>query len=111
VTEHAPALPASVTIAIRQRLARLAPELVELLRTAASIGREFDAALLAAVAELPLEQTEEWLRTACSAKLVRADPAGIFAFGHDKIRESLYEEVTAARRRRLHAFIGQALEG
>jgi predicted ATPase/DNA-binding NarL/FixJ family response regulator len=111
VTQDAPLLPASVMIAIRQRLARLAPELVELLRAAAIIGREFDAALLAAVAGLPIERTEEWLRAACNAKLVRADPSGIFAFGHDKIRESLYAEVTATRRRRLHEFIGQALEG
>jgi DNA-binding CsgD family transcriptional regulator len=111
ITQNAPALPASVIIAIRQRLARLAPELVELLRAAAIIGREFDAALLAAVAGLPIEQTEEWLHVACDTKLVRASPAGGFAFGHDKIRESLYEEVTAARRRRLHQFIGQALEG
>ena len=85
----APALPASVTIAIRQRLARLPAELVELLRAAAIIGREFDAALLAAVAGLSIEQTEEWLRAACNAKLVRAEPSGLFAFGHDMIRESL----------------------
>lgn len=111
-TADPPALPASVTIAIRQRLDRLAPEVVELLRAAAIIGREFDSALLADIAGLPAEHVEERLHEAAGARLVvRAAPAGVFAFGHDKIRESLYEEVTATRRRRLHAFIGQALEG
>ncbi len=32
---------------MRQRLARLAPEIVDLLRIAAIVGRSFDAALLA----------------------------------------------------------------
>jgi DNA-binding CsgD family transcriptional regulator/tetratricopeptide (TPR) repeat protein len=105
-----PALPASVTIAIRQRLVRLAPEVVELLRAAAIIGREFDTTLLAAVAGVPVEQAEEWLRAVVAARLVRLDSAGVFAFGHDKIRECLYEEITATRRRRLHQVIGQALE-
>jgi DNA-binding NarL/FixJ family response regulator len=110
-TPDPPALPASVTIAIHQRLARLAPQIVDLLRAGAIIGREFDTALLADVAGLPAEQIEEWLRDAVGAQLLRVEPSGAFAFSHDKIRESLYEEVTAARRRRLHEFIGQALEG
>ena len=42
-TTAEPALPASIVGAVRQRLSRLAPEVVELLRVAAIIGRTFDA--------------------------------------------------------------------
>src|SRR5439155_5689573 len=103
-------LPPSIAGAVRQRLARLAPEVVELLRTAAIVGRAFDVALLAAVAGQEPEAVEEHLRAAARARLLRADGAEAFSFGHDKIRECLYEEVTAVRRRRLHGLIGRALE-
>ncbi len=105
-----PALPPGIVGAVRQRLARLSPEVVELLRTAAIIGRTFDAALLAEVAGQDAEAVEERLREAAHASLVRHDARGRFTFTHDKVRESLYEEVTSARRTRLHGFIGRALE-
>lgn len=106
----APPLPASLTIAIRQRLARLESESLDLLRTAAIVGRTFDASLLAEVAAQPPEQVEQRLRAAAEARVLRASLAGVFEFSHDKIRESLYEEVTSAGRRRLHQAIGRALE-
>jgi DNA-binding CsgD family transcriptional regulator len=103
-------LPSSIVDAVHQRLSRLSPLVVELLRTAAIIGRTFDMALLAEVTGLELETVEERLREAARARLIRPGGAGAFTFGHDKIRESLYEEVTTIRRRRLHGFIGRALE-
>ncbi|HEX5506690.1 MAG TPA: AAA family ATPase [Thermomicrobiales bacterium] len=105
-----PALPPSIAGAVRQRLARLPAEVVELLRTAAIVGRAFDVALLADVAGQEPEAVEERLRDAAAAGLLRADGAEAFAFSHDKIRECLYDEVTAVRRRRLHGLIGRALE-
>jgi DNA-binding CsgD family transcriptional regulator len=105
-----PTLPPSIVDAVRQRLSRLSALVVELLRTAAIIGRTFDMALLAEVTGLELETVEERLREAARARLIRPGVAGAFTFSHDKIRESLYEEVTTVRRRRLHGFIGRALE-
>ena len=105
------ALPSSIVGAVRQRLARLAPEVVELLRGAAIIGRRFDAALLAEVAGQELDAVEDRLVDASRVLLIHSNPTGTFTFSHDKIRECLYAEVTATRRRRLHGFIGQALEG
>lgn len=103
-------LPASIVGAVRQRLARLPQEVVDLLRTAALIGRTFDMELLAEVAGQELEQVEELLRLAGQAYLLRPEPGDSFSFSHDKIRECLYEDVTSVRRRRLHGFIGRALE-
>ncbi|MGH2391222.1 MAG: ATP-binding protein, partial [Chloroflexota bacterium] len=109
-TTGEPALPAGIAGAIRRRLSHLPPEVAELLRTAAIIGRTFDASLLAHAAGREPEWIEDRLQEAVIAHLVRADPADTFAFSHDKIRECLYNEVTTIRRRRLHGFIGRALE-
>jgi len=105
------ALPPSIVGAIRQRLARLAPVVVDHLRIAAIIGRTFSTALLAEVEGREAEAVEEKLLAAERAHLIRGDRAGVFTFGHDNIRECLYAEVSSARRRRLHGQIGLALEG
>ena len=110
-------LPLGITGAVRQRLARLSPELLDLLRTAAIIGRVFDPPLLAEAADQEEEAAEERLLEGCRAGVIQPLPAagggareGCFTFQHDTIRETLYAEVTAVRRRRLHGFIGRALE-
>jgi predicted ATPase len=103
-------LPPSIIGAIRQRLARVPPAVVDQLRIAAIIGRTFPASLLAEVQGREVEEVEELLLVGERARLVRGDQAGAFAFSHDKIRECLYAEVSTARRRRLHERVGLALE-
>ncbi len=103
-------LPPGIVSAVRQRLARLSPEVVDQLRVASIIGRTFEAAPLAAVIEQDVETVEERLIEACRAGLVRQDGEGTYTFSHDKIRESLYAEVSSARRGRLHEAIGRELE-
>lgn len=108
--ETTPALPPSIAGAVRQRLTRLAPEVVELLRIAAIIGRTFDITMLADVAGEDVEVVEARLRDAVQARLIRPDRDELLTFSHDKIRECLYDEVTAIRRRRLHGLIGRVFE-
>ncbi len=103
-------LPPSIVGAIRQRLARLTPAVIDHLRVAAIIGRTFASALLAEVEGREAEAVEEELLAAERVHLIRGDRAGVFTFGHDKVRECLYAEVSNARRRRLHGQIGLALE-
>jgi len=102
-------LPATIAAVIAPRLARLDPASGELLRTAAAIGRRFDPALLATVVGRDVEWAEERLAGAVAAHLLRAD-ADEYTFAHDTIRAALYAALTPARRRRLHGFIGRALE-
>jgi predicted ATPase/DNA-binding CsgD family transcriptional regulator len=112
-TAQAPALPPGIAGAVRQRLARLRPETVALLRTAAILGRTFDSALLAEVVGQDVEAVEESLREAAQASLFNSATTGAesaYTFSHDKIRESLYDDMTRARRQRLHGFVGHALE-
>jgi DNA-binding CsgD family transcriptional regulator len=103
-------LPATIVSAVRQRLSRLPLETVEYLRTAAIMGRTFKVAFLAEVLGQPEEVVEEALQIATQARLIRPEQPGAFIFSHDLIRECLYDEVTAARRKRLHGLIGQVLE-
>jgi predicted ATPase/DNA-binding CsgD family transcriptional regulator len=98
-----------IVSAVRQRLTRLAPHVIDLLRTAAIIGRTFDEMLLADVLGQEVEVVEEALQQAVLMHLIHVVDPGIFTFSHDQIRECLYEEVTPARRQRLHGFIGRAL--
>lgn len=99
-----------IVSAIRQRLTFLSAEAVDLLRTAAIIGRTFETELLADVTGLDIELVEERLQEAVRSRLVRTSESGALLFSHDKIRECLYQEVTPRRRQRLHGFIGHALE-
>lgn len=102
-------LPPGIVSAIRQRLSHLPAEVVDMLRIAAIIGRAFPPGLLATAAGRDIETVEDRLLQASRAGLVR--PAeDVFLFTHDKIRESLYAEVSTARRTRLHEGIGRALE-
>jgi DNA-binding CsgD family transcriptional regulator len=102
-------LPAGIERAIRQRLARLPAESVDLLATAAIIGRVFPLDLLAQVRGEPIENVEDRLSAPLASGLIRA-AGDDYAFSHDTIRDCLYGEVTPGRRRRLHGFIGQAIE-
>ncbi len=103
-------LPSSVFSAVRQRINRLAPQVITLLQTAAIIGRTFDTALLAEVVDQDREAVEEHLQQAAQARLIRSEQAGTFTFSHDTIRACLYNEVSSSRRTRLHTLIGRRLE-
>ena len=103
-------LPASISSLIRRRFARLPQEVLETLRTAAILGRTFTGSFLAEVVGHDEEVVEEWLYSAVQAGILRFDPPEVYTFSHDTLRESLYREVTPARRRRLHGFIGRVLE-
>lgn len=110
VAPPAGALPHGITGAIRQRLARLSPAVLDLLRTAAIVGRQFDVTILADAAGEDGEAVEAWLAEGERVGLIRPVDDDTWTFTHDKIREALYADVTALRRRRLHGFIGRALE-
>jgi predicted ATPase len=103
-------LPPRVAEAIRMRLARMDPTVVELLRIAAVVGRSCEPTLLARVTQRDVEHVEDLLLAAARAQLVRSEPDGAYAFTHDMVRETLSAEVGRERRKRLHQAIGEALE-
>jgi len=104
------AIPQSVKEAIGRRLNRLSQADVDLLHTAAALGKTFEFAELAAVTTTSEDQILDALDEVSAAQLIRAERGETFTFTHDKIREVLYEELNPIRRQRLHQRIGEALE-
>ena len=105
-------IPQSVKAAIGHRLDRVSPECSEVLRAAAVLGKtfEFDE-LLAVAGERGEDVLLDAVDAAVSAQLLTAGRDSSFAFTHDKIREVLYEELNAIRRRRLHRRTADGLQG
>jgi tetratricopeptide (TPR) repeat protein len=105
----------------RQRLRRLSPLCNQALSTASIIGREFDFSLVQRLTGDP-SAGSAWRTTddALSAALDEALRANLveeiprqpqrYQFSHSLIQQALSEELSAARRVRLHARIGEALE-
>src|SRR5439155_22315375 len=71
-------LPASISGLIRYRLARLPPEVLETLRTAAILGRTFEGSFLAEVMGQDEELVEERLLTAVRAGVLHSDPPEMY---------------------------------
>lgn len=105
------AIPASLHDSLMARLDRL-PGVREVAQIAACIGREFDYALLAAVAGLPGAQIDEALDRLAEAQLVfrrGAAPAVHHVFKHALVRDAAYASLLHSRRRTIHGVIAAAL--
>ncbi len=111
------AIPQSIKEAIGRRLNRLSTESIEVLQHAAILGKVFDFQELVAVYAngngSSIEKENHLLDAldeGLNAQLIRAMEGESFSFTHDKIRETLYEEMNSIRRRRLHHKLAQGLE-
>jgi predicted ATPase/DNA-binding winged helix-turn-helix (wHTH) protein len=98
---------------IGQRLSRLSDACNRVLSVAAIIGREFDATLLEAIADLPGSELLDSIEEATRAQLVSEskEVSGRFEFMHALIRETLYNELSSPRRVKLHRRVADAIEG
>jgi eukaryotic-like serine/threonine-protein kinase len=105
-------IPRGVREVIGRRLDRLPPDCHRLLTLAAVVGRDFSFSVLAPLSGIGEERLLEALDEAVAARVVVEVPraAGQYSFAHALIRETLYDELTAARRVRLHKNVGEALE-
>ncbi|HLF08460.1 MAG TPA: hypothetical protein VI789_03835, partial [Dehalococcoidia bacterium] len=106
-------VPEGLRDVIGKRLSRLSPECNRLLSVAAVIGRDFDLATLRAVTaveeEAMLSSLEEAVRVGVLEE--RSQPGRVlYRFAHAFFRQTLYEEMIAPRRLRLHQEIARALE-
>jgi predicted ATPase len=104
------AIPQSVKEAIGRRLNRLAPSTLDVLHAAAVIGKTFPYDLLATSLGLGEGDLLQALDDATAAQLVAPVQGEAYAFTHDKIRETLYDEINPIRRRRLHLRVAEGLE-
>jgi hypothetical protein len=105
-------IPDEVRTLLRRRRADLPDEAVQALRVAAVIGREFDFRVLERTSSLDVGRLLGVLDAAEAAGVLAEDPAypRRYAFVHELVRETLYDELTPADRVGLHRTIGGVLE-
>jgi predicted ATPase len=106
-------LPEGVREVVGQRLNRLSGLCNHVLTTASVIGREFDFRLLRLLYQ---DSSEEALLSALDEALEarvieEAEGQERYQFSHALIGQTLAGELSSSRRVRLHARIGEALEG
>jgi predicted ATPase len=106
-------IPEGLRDVIGRRLSRLGAACNRLLTMAAVIGREFDLQTLQRVAEIEeealLAALEEALRAAVLEEHATVG-AVRYRFTHAFFQQTLYEEIIAPRRIRLHQQVGRAIE-
>jgi DNA-binding CsgD family transcriptional regulator/tetratricopeptide (TPR) repeat protein len=106
-------VPMGIREAVGQRLNRRSEQCNRTLTTASVIGREFSLHLIAHLMEdLSEENLLEVLEEALTAGVIEELPGPVerYQFAHALIQDTLVSELSAARRARLHARIGEALE-
>jgi class 3 adenylate cyclase len=105
-------IPQGVREVVGRRLDHLSEECNEVLAVASVAGREFDIDLLAELIGRDIEALSSLLDEGVSARLVveAPRPLGRYTFSHALIRQTLYEELSPARRALLHRRIADAIE-
>jgi hypothetical protein len=96
---------------VRRRLDSLSGACRELLAAGAVVGPDFQPALVGSVARLPARRVSGLLEEARAARLIERAPASDrHRFVHALVREVLYGDLPAGRRRQLHHQAGAAIE-
>ncbi len=101
--------PDGIRQVIGKRLSRLSPPAGQLLQVAAVAGDGFSCDLLQAATGLQPDDLLDALDEALQSDLIREE-GDRFQFGHTLIRQTLYRELNAARRTRLHRQVAEAME-
>jgi predicted ATPase len=105
-------LPHGVREVVRERLRRLDPATIEVLQVAATLGSQFQLAVMEQVLDLSREQLVEALGRAAVHGVLADTPMtpGGYGFVHGPVRQTLYEDIPVAARLQLHLRVGRALE-
>jgi len=106
-------IPEGIREVIGKRLNQLSADCNRILQIAAVVGRQFEPRLLEyLVGDIQSEFLSEALEESIHSGVVVESGfrSETFRFSHALIRETLYDEINSARRPRLHAQVGQAIE-
>lgn len=105
-------LPESVLEVVRQRVDRLGADVHRALSAASVIGRDFDLTVLSHVLDEPDDTVLDVLERAVAASVIE-EVDGVedrFTFTHALAQHTMESELSAARRRRCHRRIAEAIE-
>ena len=105
-------IPEGVRDVVGRRLARLSAEANTVLRLAAALGSDFELASLQAAGDLDEDAVLSAVEEALAARLLvePSGPTARYRFSHALVRQTIYDELSGARRAVLHRRIGEALE-
>ncbi|HWQ46993.1 MAG TPA: protein kinase, partial [Longilinea sp.] len=106
-------IPQSIRLTIQTRLSHLSEETHDILRTAATIGREFSFKLLQKATGKEEDELIDSLEQAEMAQIIRELPRGrigvSFAFAHALIPNTLKEGLGGLRRQKLHRRVAESI--
>jgi predicted ATPase/tetratricopeptide (TPR) repeat protein len=105
-------LPGSIREVVGRRVARLGDKAMYVLSRAAVIGRDFELDVLNRVGDAEEDDLLDILEGAEQAALVAEDegPGTRYRFVHALIQQTLYQDLSTARRRRTHERVAETLE-
>jgi tetratricopeptide (TPR) repeat protein/predicted Ser/Thr protein kinase len=105
-------LPEGIREVIGKRVSRLSDDCRRVLAFASVIGRDFALPVLQSVVEISEDRLLDILDEAQAAQLIHEAPGNVegYTFTHALMRETLYSELSAARRVRLHRRVADVLE-
>ena len=101
------AIPDTVEALIAARLDQFSARDRVLIQEASVFGMDLDLGILAAVLGPQAADEDRWNRL---STLVRPVAPGVWRFGHDLFRQTIYEAVSYRRRREIHGRIGDLIE-
>jgi len=103
-------IPASLGDVIATRLDAVPAKVLDVLRRAAVVGRDFDLPLLARLTGADVVTVADRVDEAASAGIVSARGFARFRFQHALFREVLYRQLSGGERCRLHEAAARSLE-
>ncbi|MGB3356802.1 MAG: protein kinase [Mycobacterium sp.] len=105
-------IPRGIREVVSHRLAKLPNETLELLSTAAVVGREFGVQILTHVSGLEASTALSRMQPALDGAILRqaTGEPGRYVFAHAATRDALYDDLPALRRSQLHIAAGEAIE-
>ena len=106
------AIPSTLHDSLMARLDRLAT-VREIAQVGATIGREFDYALLQAVSPLDEDTLQQGLKQLVEAELVYQSgvpPQARYLFKHALVQDTAYQSLLKSRRQQLHQQVAQVLD-
>jgi tetratricopeptide (TPR) repeat protein len=104
-------IPEGVREVVGRRVSRLSSTANQVLRVAAVVGTEFELAVVGRAGDLSDDAVLTAVEDAMSARLLLEIPgAARYRFAHALVRDTLYDQQSAARRVGLHRRVAQEIE-